>query len=282
VKNSGFELVLNYKDNINDFKYDLGFNITTINNEVLEVKNSTNYIEGGAFAIGQLPPTRMEVGQPIGVFYGLQTDGIFQNQAEINAAPAQNLGSPTSPGDFKYKDVNGDGVVDFKDRTYIGKSIADYTLGFNINLNYKNFDLISYAYASVGNDLIRNYERTENKLNKLNYILDRWTGEGTSNTVPRVTTGASSNNLFSSYFVEDASFLRIQTIQLGYSLPKKVIDSFGISKFRFYGSINNVYTFSKYRGFDATANTGDPIAGGIDSGFYPAPRIFSIGLNVNF
>jgi len=282
VRNSGFELVLNYKNNINDFKYDLGFNITTINNEVLEVNNSTHYIESGAFAIGQLPPTRMEVGQPIGVFYGLQTEGIFQNQAEINASPVQNLGSPTSPGDFKYKDVNGDGVVNFKDRTYIGKAIADYTLGFNINLNYKNFDFVSYAYASVGNDLIRNYERTENKLNKLNYQLDRWTGEGTSNSVPRVTTGASSNNLFSSYFVEDASFLRIQNIQLGYSLPKKIIETVGISKFRLYGSINNVYTFSKYRGFDATANTGDPISGGIDSGFYPTPRIFSLGLNVNF
>ena len=282
VKNSGFELVLNYKNNINDFKYDLGFNVTTINNEVLEVKNSTNYIESGSFAIGQLAPTRMEVGQPIGVFYGLQTDGIFQNQAEINASPSQNLGSPTSPGDFRFKDINGDGVVDFKDRTYIGKSIADYTLGFNINLNYKNFDFIAYSYASVGNDLIRNYERTENKLNKLNYILDRWTGEGTSNSVPRVTTGSSSNNLFSSYFVEDASFLRIQNIQLGFSLPKNVIEKLGMSKFRLYGSVNNVYTFSKYRGFDATANTGDAITGGIDSGFYPAPRIFSIGLNVKF
>ena len=282
VKNSGFELVLNYKNNINDFKYDLGFNITTINNEVLEVKNSTNYIESGSFAIGQLAPTRMEVGQPIGVFYGLQTDGIFQNQAEINASPIQNLGTPTSPGDFRFKDINGDGEVDFNDRTYIGKSIADYTLGFNINLNYKNFDFIAYSYASVGNDLIRNYERTENKLNKLNYILDRWTGEGTSNSVPRVTTGASSNNLFSSYFVEDASFLRIQNIQLGYSLPKNLIDKIGIAKLRLYGSVNNVYTFSKYRGFDATANSGDPITGGIDSGFYPAPRIFSFGLNVNF
>ena len=282
VKNSGFELVLNYKNNINDFKYDLGFNITTINNEVLEVKNSTNYIESGSFAIGQLAPTRMEVGQPIGVFYGLQTDGIFQNQAEINASPTQNLGTPTSPGDFRFKDINGDGEVDFNDRTYIGKSIADYTLGFNINLNYKNFDFIAYSYASVGNDLIRNYERTENKLNKLNYILDRWTGEGTSNSVPRVTTGASSNNLFSSYFVEDASFLRIQNIQLGYSLPKNLIDKIGIAKLRLYGSVNNVYTFSKYRGFDATANSGDPITGGIDSGFYPAPRIFSFGLNVNF
>ena len=97
----------------------------------------------------------------MGVFYGLKTDGIFQNQAEIDAAPTQNLGSPTSPGDIRFKDINDDGVVDFKDRTYIGKPIADYTLGFNINLKYKGFDFISYAYASVGNNLIRNYERTD-------------------------------------------------------------------------------------------------------------------------
>ena len=113
VKNSGFELVLNYKDNISDFKYDLGFNITTINNEVLEVNNSTNYIEGGAFAIGQLPPTRMEVGQPIGYFYGYKMDGIFQNQAEIDAHPSQiALGANAAPGDIRYVDINGDGVED--------------------------------------------------------------------------------------------------------------------------------------------------------------------------
>lgn len=282
VRNTGVEFAVNYKNSDNQLKYELGFNITTINNKVMKVNNSTGFIESGSFAIGQLAPTRMEEGQPMGVFYGLKTDGVFQNQAEINASPVQNFGTPTAPGDLKFKDVNGDGVVDIKDRTYIGKPIADYTLGFNINLRYKGFDFVSYAYASVGNDLIRNYERTENKLNRLNYVLDRWTGEGTSNSVPRVTTGASSNNLFSDYFVEDASFLRIQNVQLGYSLASKFIEKAGISKVRFYASVNNLYTFTKYKGFDPTANSGNPVSGGIDYGYYPAPRIYSFGLNVNF
>jgi TonB-linked SusC/RagA family outer membrane protein len=283
VRNKGFEFSLNYKNDSNKVKYSVGVNVTTINNEVLEVKNSTGYIESGSFGIGQLAPTRMEVGQPMGVFYGLQADGIFQNQAEINAHPSQTgLGSATSPGDIRYKDINGDGAIDFKDRTYIGKPIADFTLGFNVNVNYKNIDFVAYAYASVGNDLIRNYERTENRLNKLDYVLDRWTGEGTSNTVPRVTTGATNNNLFSSYFVEDASFLRIQNVQIGYTLPSKVIAKLGISKVRFYAAANNVLTFSKYRGFDPAANTGNPISGGIDYGFYPTPRTYSFGFNVNF
>jgi TonB-dependent starch-binding outer membrane protein SusC len=283
VRNKGFEFSINYKNNINQLKYSLGFNVTTINNKVIDVKNSTGFIERGTFAIGQLAPTRMEIGQPIGVFYGLEANGIFQNQTEIDSAPSQTgLGSTTSPGDIRFKDVNGDGVINFFDRTYIGKPIADYNLGFNLNLNYKNFDFIAYSYASIGNDLIRNYERTENKLNKLNYILARWTGEGTSNSVPRVTTGATNNNLFSSYFVEDASFLRIQNVQLGYSLPKSAIEKIGISKIRLYASVNNLYTFTKYKGFDPTANSGDPIAGGVDYGYYPVPRIYTFGLNVNF
>ncbi len=290
VRNRGAEIVLNYKNSINNFKYELSLNATKIDNEVLEVNNATGYQESGAFGIGQLPPTRMQVGQPIGVFYGLQADGIFQNQAEIDAHPSQSgLGSTvTSPGDIKYKDIDGNGKIDFNDRTFIGKPIADYTLGFNINLAYKNIDFVGYSYASIGNDLIRNYERTENKLNKLDYVLDRWTGEGTSNTVPRVTTGATNNNLFSSYFVEDASFLRIQNVQLGYSLSQNVLEKLSLTKLRFYISANNIYTFTKYRGFDPTAkndnpiNNGNPISSGIDYGFYPQPRIYSFGLNVNF
>lgn len=282
VRNQGLEFAVNYKNSDNQLKYELGFNITTINNKVLEVKDQTGYIESGSFGIGQLPPTRMVEGQAMGVFYGLKTDGIFQSQAEINAAPVQNLGSPTAPGDIRYKDINGDGVVDFKDRTYIGKPIADYTLGFNINLKYKGFDFVSYAYASVGNKMIRNYERTADKLNKLNYVLDRWTGEGTSNSVPRVTSGATNNNLFSDFFVEDASFLRIQNVQLGYSLPSSVVEKAGITKVRFYASVSNLYTFTKYKGYDPAANSGNPISGGVDYGYYPIPRIYSFGLNVNF
>ena len=285
VRNTGFEFDIKYKEKLSDdFRFGLGFNFTTIKNEVLRVDNSTGFLEGGEFGVGQsLRPTRMEVGQPIGVFYGYQTDGIFQNQAEVNAHPSQiALGANAAPGDLRFKDVNGDGVINTSDRTYIGKPIADLNMGFNLNIDYKNFDFVAYSYASIGNDMIRNYERTEANLNKMNYVLGRWTGEGSSSTIPRVTTGASSNNVFSDYFVEDASFLRIQNIQLGYSFKGSFIEKAGISKLRLYSSVNNVYTFTKYRGFDPAANNGNPIGGTIDKGFYPTPRIYMIGLNVNF
>ena len=155
-------------------------------------------------------------------------------------------------------------------------------MGFNISLNYKNFDFVSYAYASVGNKMVRNYERTASDLNKLNYVLGRWTGEGTSTTVPRVTTDATNNNLFSDYFVEDASFLRIQTIQLGYTVSKKYSEKIGISKFRIYTGVNNPYTFTKYRGYDPAATNGAGIGGGIDYGFYPVPKTYMCGLNLTF
>jgi len=285
VQNKGIELTLNYKNKLSDsFNYAVGFNITSIKNEVLSVRNQTGYLEAGSFGVGQsLAPTRMIAGQPLGVFYGYKTDGIFQNQAEVNAHPSQvALGAEAVPGDIRYEDINGDGVINQNDRTYIGKPNADYTLGFNINLNYKNFDFVSYAYASVGNKLIRNYERTESKLNRLNYVLDRWTGEGTSTTVPRVTAGPSSNNVFSDYFIEDASFLRIQNVQLGYTLKSQFVEKAGISKLRLYVSVNNLYTFTKYKGFDPAYTGNGSIDRGVDYGSYPTPRVTLLGLNVNF
>ncbi|HLO73084.1 MAG TPA: TonB-dependent receptor [Flavobacterium sp.] len=284
VRNRGLEFAINYEDKISEsMKFKVGYNVTTIDNEVLEVNNSTGYLEGGSFGVGQLYPVRMEAGQPMGYFYGYQTDGIFQNQAEIDAHPSQAaLGAATAPGDIRYKDLNNDGVINQNDRTNIGDPIANVTMGFNFTLNYKNLDLTSYSYASLGNDMIRNYERTLSDVNRLNYVLDRWTGEGTSNTVPRVTTAATNNNVLSDYFVEDASFLRIQNIQLGYSFSENIIQKIGLSKLRLYTSVNNVYTFTKYRGFDPAATNGSPIGGGIDYGFYPTPRTFILGINANF
>ncbi len=284
VSNKGFEFAINYKDNITEnLKFGIGYNVTTLNNEVLKVNNSTGYLESGSFGVGQPAASRMEVGHALGYFYGYQTEGIFQNQAEINALPSQSaLGAATAPGDIKFKDINSDGVIDSKDKTDLGNPIADYTMGLNLTLNYKNFDFVAYSYASLGNEMVRNYERTLANVNKLNYVLDRWTGEGTSNTVPRVTTAATNNNVLSSYFVEDASFLRIQNIQLGYTLDKTVSDKMGISKLRIYTSVNNLYTFTKYRGFDPAASDGNPLGGGIDYGFYPTPKTFMFGINVNF
>src|SRR5690606_5344449 len=122
------------------------------------------------------------------------------------------------PGDLRFVDINGDGIVDADDRTNIGDPIPDATMGLNLQLEYKGIDRVAFAFASLGNDMMRNYERNLTDVNRMNYVLDRWTGEGTSNSVPRVTTGATANNVFSSYYVEDASYLRIQNVQLGYTI----------------------------------------------------------------
>ncbi|MEP6803312.1 MAG: SusC/RagA family TonB-linked outer membrane protein, partial [Flavobacterium sp.] len=284
VRNSGVEFAIDYKDKISDsFSFSVGYNVTFLKNEVLEVNNGTGFIEGGAFGVGQPAPSRMEIGKPLGYFYGYKTDGIFQNQAEVDAHPSQlALGANAAPGDLRYVDVNGDGVIDIKDKTNIGDPIPDATMGFNLQLNYKNLDFAVYTFASVGNDMVRNYERTLSDANRLDYVLDRWTGEGSTNTTPRVTTGATANNVFSNYFVEDASYLRIQNVQLGYTLNPTISQKAGITKLRLYAGVNNLYTFTKYKGFDPGASSGAPVGGGIDYGFYPVPRTYLLGLNINF
>ncbi|GGD95398.1 SusC/RagA family TonB-linked outer membrane protein [Planktosalinus lacus] len=283
VRNQGIEIEFSYNDNLSEnLKINAGFNLSTIQNTVTEI-NGTDFIEGGQFGVGQPAPSRMEVGKPIGYFYGYQTNGIFQNIAEVNAHPSQILlGAEAQPGDIRYVDANGDGVIDSNDRVNIGDPIPDFTFGINLGFSYKNFDFNTYAFASVGNDIVRNYERAQDNVNKLNYRLDRWTGEGTSNSVPRVTTAPSANNIFSDFFVEDGSFLRIQTVSLGYNFQENIISKIKLKKLRVYAKVDNLYTFTEYSGFDPTASTGAPIGAGIDFGFYPIPRIYSFGVNAQF
>jgi len=285
VENSGLEFAVSYKDQLSDnFKFNISYNISTLNNNVVEVNNSIGYEVGGSFGIGQAnPPSRMQVGQPIGVFYGMQTNGIFQNQAEVDAHPSQlALGANAQPGDLRFVDVNQDGVIDADDRTFIGNPIPDVTMGLNLSFDYKNFDFQTYFFASVGNDIVRNYDRNSAKTNLTSYVLDRWTGPGTSNTDPRVTNSATSNAVFSDYFVEDGSFIRAQNVQLGYTFNQDKLQNIGLDNIRVYASVSNAFTLTKYRGFDPTTSNGAPIGGGIDSGFYPNPRTFLIGTNVKF
>ncbi len=282
VRNEGVEFAINYKNKFSEnFSLNLGYNVTVLKNNVTQI-NGAEFVEGGTFGIGQLAPSRMEVGHAMGYFYGLKTNGLYQNQADVDAQPIQN-GVAAQAGDIRYVDQNGDGTITLKDdRTDIGNPIPEATMGFNVQMNYKGLDFSMYTFASVGNDMVRNYESIADDANRLTYVLDRWTGEGTSNTVPRVTTGANTNKLFSDYFVEDASFVRIQNIQLGYSIKPEMIQKAGISKVRLYVAANNLYTFTKYKGYDPSASNGRPIGGGIDDGFYPIPRTYMVGLNINF
>jgi TonB-linked SusC/RagA family outer membrane protein len=280
VENKGFEFSIGYKETLSeDFNFTMNYNLTTLKNNVLFVGSETGVLFGGSFGVGQEPPSRMEAGLPIGYFYGYKTNGIFQNQSEVNAHATQ---TNANPGDLRFVDTNSDGIIDAKDKTYIGDPIADMTMGFNFSFNYKNFDFNMYAFASIGNEIVRNYERNLPLTNRPTYYLARWTGEGTSNSFPRVTTGATGNTLFSDFYVEDGSFLRLQNVQIGYTFKEGILQKTGIDKLRFYISASNLFTLTKYKGYDPTTSNGAPIGGGIDQGFYPTPKTFLFGLNLNF
>lgn len=282
IENKGFDLSLNFNHQFSDnFSLNAGYNLTTIKNKALSVNNAAGFLPGGLFNLNQ-STSRFQTGLPIGVFYGLKADGVFQNQAEIDAHAVQ---PNAQPGDLRYVDVDGDGVIEYgssDDLTVIGNPIPDVTMGFNLNLNFHSFDFGTSLYVSIGNDVARSYERFLTYSNKPDLYLDRWTGEGTSNSVPRASSEASNNQLFSSFYVEDGSFLRIQNVQLGYSIPTKYLSNMGLDQFRFYVAVNNVYTFTKYRGYNPDVSNSNPTSAGVDLGQYPNTRTFTTGINVSF
>ena len=280
IRNSGIEVQITYSDQLfQDFNYSVGFNMTKLKNETLELADGVSFIQSGSFGIGQLPPTRWEVGQPIGYFYGLQTDGIFQTQAELETHASQ---QNASVGDLRYVDINQDGVINEQDRTFIGSPIPDYVFGFNLSADFKGFDISAFAEAQVGRDLVRNYERNLPLTNKNEYYIQRWTGPNTSTTFPKVSIGANDNDLFSDFWIEDGSYLRIKNVQLGYSLPQTIIQRIGMQNFRIYASVNNLYTFTDYQGYDPNISSGSPLASGIDIGYYPQARTYILGAKATF
>ena len=293
VENQGIDLGINFNyDFSDDFSLSINYNLTSVNNKVLQVNNAAGFISDGLFGLNQ-QPSRMQTGLPIGAFYGLQTDGIFQTQAEIDALAVDRDGNGTldeyqpgaAPGDLKYVDVDGNGYIEFgseNDLTVLGNPIPDFTMGGGFNINYKKFDFGASFYASIGNDIVRSYERFITYSNKLSLYNGRWKGPGTSNEIPRASTNASNNQLFSSFYVEDGSFLRIQNVQLGYTLSGDQIKSSGFDSVRLYVSANNLYTFTKYRGYDPDISNANAIGAGVDLGQYPQARMFITGVKVSF
>ncbi|GAB4329848.1 MAG: TonB-dependent receptor [Flammeovirgaceae bacterium] len=283
VRNSGLEFVISYNKTLeNGLGFNVSYNIATLKNEVLSLTSGQDFIPTGVFSVGGIPSSRFQVGQPMGVFYGYQTDGVFQTAEEISSSPTQ---IDAQPGDLKYKDLNGDGRIDFSgntDKTFIGSPIPDFTTGLSLGVNYKGFDFSTMIYGSFGNEILRNYERQTPMANMMNYKLGRWTGQGSTNEHPRLTTGANRNNVISSYFIEDGSYLRVRNLQLGYSIPEGFLKKTGIDKCRVYFSVNNLVTLTGYKGFDPNLGTFDPLSSGIDFGFYPEARTYMWGVNLNF
>ncbi len=280
TKSYGIDATLAYNDSFSEnFKVNTNLSFTTSTNKVVSINNGDKFIWGAGYGIPYTNLTRFEEGFSPGYFYGYKTEGIFQNQAEIDAHATQN---GAQPGDIKYVDVNGDGVVNDSDRTKIGDPFPKFTLGWNVSFNYKDFDFNVFTYASVGGDIYRAYDRNLNYTNKFASILDRWTGPGTSNTEPRVTFIDTNNNRRASdRYVEDGSFVKIKNIQLGYTLPESLYKSIGFTQIRIYGQLKNAFVFTKYTGYDPEISSG-VLDTGIDRGTYPQPRILSMGVNVKF
>ncbi len=284
VSNKGWEFEVAYQsDRKNLLQTGLNFNFTTINNKVLSVPTGVQYIPGAAFSVGGDVATRFQEGYEIGYFFGYQTAGVFQTQEEIDNAAVVQEGA--QPGDLIFVDQNGDGKINFSDdsdKTNLGSAIPDFTMGFAFNFKIKGFDLSGNVYAALGQEIIRNYERQQPYANQWAYVIDRWTGPGSTNEHPRLTTGPTNNNLFSDYFVEDGSFVRLRNLQFGYTLPSTLLRKIHIESLRVYVAANNLITLTRYMGFDPDLSSSSVLSAGVDYGMYPQARSLMSGLQIKF
>lgn len=292
IENKGFEFSANYKKSINDFFFSVGGNISIIDNNVVSLASEGSSINTGNAGNGYSNISRTEAGRPIASFYGLEAIGLFQNQSDIDNNPSL---SGNLPGDVQYKDQNGDNVINDDDRTFIGSPLPDFTYGINVDMIYKQFDLSMFFQGVQGNDI---FNATGYLLNgKLDSnlsteYLNRWTGEGTSNSVPRATfDGFANNSRLSSRFVQDGSYLRLKNIQLGYNFASSVLEKTFITKARIYLAGQNLLTITGYNGLDPELGVDETqtqngsrttLDLGIDRGRYPSTKTVTVGLDINF
>ena len=296
VKNKGIEVGLSWNDNIGrDFTYSVGANFAYNHNEVGNIPTLDGIIHGKDNQIFQNAEEfyRAENGHAIGYFWGYKTAGLFQNQKEINDWIAAGNGiyqADVKPGDVKYVDINHDGVINASDKVDLGNGLPKYTFGFNVNLAWKGFDLSANFTGAAGFQIAQSYrDPSSSQANYSRRILKRWTGEGTSNEIPRVTYGDVGNWLFSDLYLQDGDYIRLQNLTMGYDF-KKLISWKGLSKMRLYFQVQNLFTLTKYDGMDpeigsfngTNGNSSDSWVSGVDMGYYPHPRTFIVGLNLAF
>lgn len=291
IRNTGFELELNWADRIQDFDYNVGFNLTTTKNKVVELSDDNQVLKGEGLKYGtEHFPTETRVGQPIGGFYLYRTDGIFQNMNEVNAHVDKNgnLIQPNAqPGDIRFKDLNGDGRISDSDKEYCGSGIPSLEANLNLSASYKGFDL-SAVIGSAWNYKLYNgnkyfYEGMNSKSNMLKSTLDAWTPQNTHTNVPRAVYQDPNGNMKESdRFLENGDFVRLRQVQLGYTLPKSLLQSIQIDKLRFYVSAENLFTITGYDGIDPEFSRASVLNTGIDNLIYPFTRSFTVGAQLTF
>ena len=292
VSNKGVELALLYSNEVGDFYYNLNANGAYNKNNVTEVPTEDGIIHGSQNVLfdNSLEFYRAESGHPVGYFWGFETDGLFQTQEEVDAyvdSEGNLIQKRAKPGDLKYVDQNKDGLLNDEDKVDLGNPNPDLIYGLSFNCSHKAIDFQIITNGGWGNQIVQSY-RFRGKFN--NYtaaILDRWTGEGTTNVIPRVTNNNENYAQFSSIFIQDGSYFRISNLTLGVDLCKLTTIK-NVSQLRLYASAQNLYTFTKYTGMDPEVGYGhdggvsDRFSSGIDVGYYPRPRVILFGVNVKF
>jgi TonB-dependent starch-binding outer membrane protein SusC len=286
IQNTGFDISANYRDKIGqDLNFTIGANMTSYNNKIMSIPGSAGYFDDGSnWRTGTL--CRNQQGHPVSSFFGYDVIGLFQSDSDVAASPIQ---QDAGPGQFKYRDVNGDGKITPEDRTFIGNPNPKFTYGINLGLNYKNFDFSAVFYGSQGNKVYNltkwySYFTSYYKNGLSNDLLNAWTTTKTNTTVP-VLIGNSSfseNGIPNSWYIEDGSFLKCRLLTLGYSLPANVLEKLKIKKLRVYLQVANPFQITKYSGLDPEVQ-GQTSAFGIDWGNYPNnQKQFLAGVNVTF
>ncbi len=278
MKNNGWEITLGYNSpQYGDFSWNGSFNISQYKNELVTLNSRQKFIGGDQ---------RLMPGEPMGVYYGYVCDGIFQDAVQV-ANHATQPGA--APGRLIYRDLNGDGVIDDNDRCIIGDPNPDVSLGLNLAFKYKAFTLDMFFAGDFGFDIQNHMKR---QLLSMTYgnlatnrgvdILNAWTPQNTSSDIPALSLTDDNNEArFSTYYVEDGSYMKMKYLKLSYSLPKKLIGKIGASNLDVYGQVENVFTITKYSGLDPEILPGE-YGARIDNGAYPRPRTFTIGLNLQF
>jgi TonB-linked SusC/RagA family outer membrane protein len=285
MDNKGVEFELGYNKTFGDFNFSANGNVAYLKNEVTYVNSDADFIAGGAGFQSMGSVTRIQVGQSYNSFYGYKTDGIFQNWDQVNAYknPAGGLIQPKAvPGDLKWVDTDGDGLITEDDKDFLGSSIPKYTYGLTLNAAYKGFDMMVFAQGAAGGKIFQGLRRLDIEYSNWQTVaLSRWTGEGTSNEYPRLTAKDDNENFgkMSEFYLEKGDYLRLKQLQVGYTINSELLKKIDITRLRVYLQSENLLTFTGYTGYDPEIGGG---VYGIDKGFYPQARSFIAGMQLQF
>lgn len=290
MQNWGLEFESTYKLKINDFSFNVGANASYLNNKLIKLGNASGeaiYADAGASGVGSY--VKGKNGEVYPYFYGYKTGGILQNQQQADEYNSK-YGEKAQPGDVIFLDIAGeksntpDGKITDADKTKIGKGMPDWTFGLSLGADWKGFDLNLFFQGTAGNDVFDFSQRGDiQAMNRPSWMLDRWIGEGTSNKIPRMTAVNPNRNWRSSdLYIKDGSYVRLKTIQLGYSLPTSLLEKASLQRLRLFVTAENLFTFTSYDGFDPEIAAGDYFNIGVDKGIYPQSRTISVGANLTF